>query len=208
MSERNSRRIFLEGAKRSLRDIVSLLRSSIPGGVVGALYGLYRHMTNGEADMIMSLLLYNTITVTLQPIIIYYKTIEFMGHVFSLQSSKERPGFIKTRCLNLEVCNYRDVDDVRYIEVRCKLGYMTHYGCPMDCPGYEGPEPTGAGTFVGVVLGGLIGLAGGPLGVLAGAILGGLAGTAIEAGGTLTLFEQLVNEAYSRGLRVIVRPLT
>lgn len=204
---RDTKYAFLKGARIALRNVVSLLKTSIPGGIVGTIYGVSRYITSHEVDIIMPLLLYNTITVTLQPVIIYYKTIEFMGNMFSLQSSEERPGFIKTKCLNLEVANYRDENGVRYIKVRCRLGYMTRYGCPRDCPGYKGPEPTGAGTFVGVVLGGLIGLAGGPLGVLAGAILGGLFGTAIEAGGKLTPFEQLVNEAHSKGLRVIVIPL-
>ena len=120
--------------------------------------------------------------------------------MFSLQSSEERPEFIKTKCLNLEVTNYRDEDGVRYIKVRCKLSYMTRHGCPRDCQGYKGPELTGAGTFIGVLLGESIG-------TVAGATLGGLCGAVMEVGGKLTRFEELVNEARSKRLRVIVVPL-
>jgi len=136
----------------------------------------------------------------------YYKMIEFVGSAYSLQSSEERLGYIKSKCVNLEIIDYYDIVNVRYIEVRCRLGYMTRYGCPKDCPGFKSLAPTGAGTFAGVVIGGFLGLVGGPLGVLAGAIIGGLLGTAIETGGLLTRFEQLVNDAQSKGMRVVVKP--
>jgi len=204
----NAVRAYYRGARKALRDVVSLMKSTaLPGFLVGAVYGVYRYAITQEVDVVMPLLLYTAVTVTLQPISIYYKIVEFVGEAHSLQSSGERLGYIKPKCVNLEVVNHRDVGSTRYIEVRCRLGYMTSHGCPASCPGYRGSASSGAATFAGTVLGGLIGLVGGSLGVLAGAIIGGLLGAAYEVAGSLTQFEQLVDEARSRGLRIVVKPI-
>jgi len=69
--------------------------------------------------------------------------------------SEERLGYIKSKCVNLEVVNHYDVGNVKYIEVKCKLAYMTRYGYPRDCQGFKSLAPSGAGTFVGVAMGDL-----------------------------------------------------
>ena len=61
---------YLKGARMALRDVISLLKTSItPGGIVGTMYGLSRYITSHEADIVMSLLIYAATIVTLQPVI-------------------------------------------------------------------------------------------------------------------------------------------
>ena len=122
-----------------------------------------------------------------------------------MQSSERRLGYIKPRCANLEVVSYRDVGDTRYIEVRCRLGYITEYGCPISCPGYRESRTSGALTLAGVLLGGGIGgLLGGSLSVIAGAIIGGLLGLVCESAITSTQLEQLIQKAQPRKMRVTI----
>ncbi len=74
-------------------------------------------------------------------------------------------------------------DEACNIYVYCKQNLMVKGGCPDDCNGYEEhtlPTPSGTGALGGMVSGGLIGLAGGPVGVILGGIIGGVLGNAIE----------------------------
>lgn len=59
---------------------------------------------------------------------------------------------------------------------------ITIHGCPRGCPYLDtSDEPTGAGAFTGLVLGGLAGLVlGGPAGVIIGGLLGAIIGNSLE----------------------------
>ena len=68
-------------------------------------------------------------------------------------------------------------DEVCNIYVYCERKLMVKGGCPDGCDGYgeyTPPTPSGTGALGGMVTGGLIGLAGGPVGVILGGIIGGV----------------------------------
>jgi len=50
-------RAYFNGARKALKDMLSLMKSTIPGLVVGTTYGVYRYITTNEVDIIIPLIL-------------------------------------------------------------------------------------------------------------------------------------------------------
>ncbi len=110
------------------------------------------------------------------------KTAEHMG--IKVGENVQSPGFVYASCRWLGISREEVRNGVHHIYVY--YGHpqnpMMIHGCPRECPYLDtSDEPTGAGAFTGLVLGGLTGLAlGGPAGVIIRGLLGAIIGNSIE----------------------------
>jgi len=123
---------------------------------------------------------------------------KILGQKFPLPPSKEAvgsPGYIMSKCVSATVIKENPRDGDVEIWVSCKQKIMTTDGCPPNCPKYEEPpKPTGQGAFGGMVLGGIIGLVGGPAGVILGGLLGGLVGHGLESSVSIPSVEKTLTK--------------
>jgi len=91
------------------------------------------------------------------------------------------PGFVYADCTWLTILRESPRCHL-YVTCTHPQRPLTPEGCPIGCQYFRGPPPpSGAGTYIGMVLGGLIGLVvAGPVGVVLGGLLGGTIGYATE----------------------------
>jgi len=156
-----------------------------------------------STDLLMSLIIFNTAALLMMPFAVLNSMASLQLTAYTFKGS-EYTGYINPKCRNLEVIRTEESGDTTYIYVRCKVGYLTKNGCPYNCQGFT--SITGAGTFLGGILGGLLGLAGGPIGVLAGFILGGVGGTILE-GQSQSPYEAKAYEVSREGKRIVIIPI-
>lgn len=89
-------------------------------------------------DLSLGLFLYVAIRDELAKLRRYVHSIEKYLRQSSVDPPGEkRPISVKVRCVNVQVVNLCEVNDTLEIYVKCRLGYMTENGCPINCPGYS-----------------------------------------------------------------------
>jgi len=191
-------RIYWKGISATFKSIIKAY------GGVGAAVPISITYYTQSSDLLMSLVLFNTAAILMTPFAILNSMALLQLMSYTFKGSGEYTGYINPKCKNLEVVRTEETDDTVYIYVKCKAGYLTKNGCPYNCQGFT--SITGAGTFLGGIIGGLLGLAGGPLGVLAGFVLGGLGGTILE-GLSQSPYEVKAYEVSRKGKRIVIVPI-
>ena len=188
---------YWEGVKRTLTSIGNLY-APVPSAIVIV---LPIYLTT--KDLLLSLTIFNTALIIILPYRIFSSLVSLLPTSFTFKGS-EYTGYINTRCRRLTVEKIEERDEVAYVYVKCDAGYLLKSGCPSKCPGFS--TVSGAGTFLGGVVGGLLGLAGGPLGVLGGFILGGIGGTILEEA-SLSEYEAKTAEIRRKGKKIVIIPI-
>jgi len=165
--------------------------------------GLFLPMYLATKNLLLSLTISNTALIMVLPYTIFSSLISLLPTSFTFKGS-EYTGYINTRCRRLTVEKIEERDEIAYVYVKYDAGYLLKSGCPSKCPGFS--TVSGLGTFGGGVVGGLVGLAGGPLGVLGGFILGGIGGTILEAA-SLSEYEAKTAEISRKGRKIVIIPI-
>ena len=191
-------KMYWEGVKRTLTSIGYLYAP-----VGAAIAGLFAPTYFATKDLLLSLTFFNTALIIILPYTIFSSLVSLLPTSFTFKGS-EYTGYINTRCRRLTVEKIEEKDEAAYVYVKCNAGYLLKSGCPSKCPGFS--TVSGAGTFGGGVVGGLVGLAGGPLGVLGGFILGGIGGTILEAM-SLSEYETKTAEIRRKGRKIVIIPI-
>ncbi len=133
------------------------------------------------------------------------KILEQKFPLLPLQEAVGSPGYIMSTCKWATLIKENPRDGDVEIWVSCKQKIMTTDGCPANCQRYEvPPKSTGQGALGAMVLGGIIGLAGGAAGVILGGLLGGLVGHGLESSASIPPVEKILSKWKNLGKNPIV----
>ncbi len=148
------------------------------------------------------------VSMLLLQLLMYQRLVEIsssLREVYRRTVEVKSPGVVYVECawLTLSRVHVDRGNRTCHIHVRCthQDKPMTREGCPLNCPKFRVPQPSGVKAFSGMVLGGLLGLvAAGPVGVL----LGGLIGYTLGYSAELSSLDRVRNEirrCEAQGLR-------
>jgi hypothetical protein len=121
----------------------------------------------------------------------------------------KNPGLVYPNCTWLTLSKPVDIDwgkRLCRIHVRCSYPEKLiniYEGCPMNCSGFKGPpQPSGAGAYGGMVIGGLLGLIiAGPVGAILGGLIGGGIGHVAEASSLEPIVRRELRRCEAQGLK-------
>jgi len=106
---------------------------------------------------------------------------------------------VDIKCHNIEVIDQKEENGICKITVKCRVGMMGRNGCPLNCPKFKRPAPTGSGAIGGAIVGGIIGTILLPaLGTVLGGLLGAVVGNAIEDAGLRSQLEIKIDECKAK----------